>query len=65
MPTLYHAFDTRSFRPLWTLEALAIPYELKMPPFPPRARARDYLAVNPLGAVPAPVDGKVLEEAAW
>ncbi|RIX71485.1 glutathione S-transferase family protein, partial [Acidovorax cavernicola] len=28
------------------------PYELRMLPFPPRALARDYLALNPLGTVP-------------
>jgi glutathione S-transferase len=41
------------------LEELAIPYVLKMWPFPPRALARDYLAINPLGTVPLLVDGDV------
>lgn len=35
------------------LEELGLPYELKMLPFPPRALARPFLAVNPLGTVPA------------
>ena len=52
MLTLYHCQDARSFRPLWTLEEMGLPYELKMLPFPPRALAPDYLTVNPLGTVP-------------
>ncbi len=34
MNTLYHCAAARSFRPLWTLEELGLPYELKMLPFP-------------------------------
>lgn len=65
-PILYHGFDTRSFRPLWALEALAVPYELVMLPFPPRVRSRDYMAVNPLGTVPTFIDGalRITESAA-
>jgi len=59
MITLYHAFSARSFRPLWALEALGVPYELKMLPFPPRVLARDYLAINPLGTIPMLIDGEV------
>jgi glutathione S-transferase len=51
MLTLYHCHDARSFRPLWTLEEMGVPYELKMLSFPPRAAA-DYLEINPLGTVP-------------
>jgi glutathione S-transferase len=57
MLTLYHCHDARSFRPLWTLEEMGLPYELKMLPFPPRERVPDYLSVNPLGTVPAFFDG--------
>ena len=57
MLTLYHAFNARSFRPLWALEALGLTYELKMLPFPPRVLARDYLQINPLGTIPALIDG--------
>lgn len=53
MITLYHCVSARSFRPLWMLEELGQPYELKMLPFPPRALDRSYLAINPLGTVPA------------
>jgi glutathione S-transferase len=57
--TLYHCTAARSFRPLWALEELQIPYELKMLPFPPRAFAREYLALNPLGTIPLLIDGDV------
>jgi glutathione S-transferase len=55
---LYHCTDARSFRPLWALEELGLAYELTVMPFPPRYRAKDYLAVNPLGTIPALVDGQ-------
>jgi len=58
MITLYHAFNARSFRPLWALEALGLDYELKMLPFPPRVLAKDYLAINPLGTIPAFIEGE-------
>jgi glutathione S-transferase len=55
---LYHCADARSFRPLWALEELGLAYELRMLPFPPRFRAREYLEVNPLGTIPFFVDGE-------
>lgn len=57
MLTLYHCVSARSFRPLWTLEELGLPYELKMLPFPPRVLARAYLDINPLGTIPLLIDG--------
>ena len=57
MITLYHCVSARSFRPLWLLEELGLPYQLKMLPFPPRALAREFLQENPLGTVPLLVDG--------
>lgn len=59
MLILYHCMSARSFRPLWMLEELGLPYELKMLPFPPRVTEKSYLAVNPLGTVPALFDGDV------
>lgn len=59
MMTLYHCMSARSLRPLWMLEELGLPYELKMLPFPPRVFDKAYLAINPLGTVPALVDGEV------
>jgi glutathione S-transferase len=57
MITLYHCVDARSFRPLWALEELQLPYTLKILPFPPRVLAKEYLQINPLGTVPAFFDG--------
>jgi glutathione S-transferase len=59
MITLYHCIAARSFRPLWAVEELELPYELKMLPFPPRALDKTYLSINPLGTVPAFFDGDV------
>lgn len=60
MITLFHCMSARSFRPLWTLEELGLPYTLQMLPFPPRALAREFLKVNALGTVPALLDGELL-----
>ncbi|RAI58651.1 glutathione S-transferase family protein [Roseicella frigidaeris] len=59
MIVLHHCSDARSFRPLWTLEEMGLPYALRMLPFPPRAAAPDYLALNPLGTIPLLEDGEV------
>jgi len=59
MITLHHCVSARSFRPLWLLEELGLPYTLRMLPFPPRVHARHFLADNPLGTVPLFVDGPV------
>jgi glutathione S-transferase len=65
MITLYHCVSARSFRPLWMLEELQLPYELVMLPFPPRQFARSFLDVNPLGTVPAFADeGVTMTESA-
>ncbi|MFN3857367.1 MAG: glutathione S-transferase family protein [Caulobacter sp.] len=57
MIRLWHCADARSFRALWTLEELGLPYELKLLPFPPRFRSPEYLEVNPLGTIPFLEDG--------
>ena len=57
MLVLYHCVSARSFRPLWMLEELGAPYELRMLPFPPRMHRRDYLEINPLGTIPFLIDG--------
>ena len=59
MITLHHCVSARSFRPLWTLEEIGLPYALKLLPFPPRVMARSYLDINPLGTVPILFDGTV------
>lgn len=57
--TLYHCWQARSFRALWMLEELGLPYRLEMLPFPPRALAPEYLQINPLGTIPLLLDGPV------
>lgn len=60
---LWHCRDARSFRALWALEELGLPYELELVPFPPRARVEGYREVNPLGTVPAlEVGGALMTE---
>ena len=58
MITLYHAFNARSFRPLWALEELGLDYELTVMPFPPRVLAKEFKLINPSGTIPALVDGE-------
>ena len=50
--TLYHSRDARSFRCLWALEELSIPYRLVSMPFPPRFTTPSFVEVNPMGTVP-------------
>ena len=62
---LYHCRDARSFRVLWALEELGLPYELEVMPFPPRFRVEGYKELNPLGTVPAFfADGQLMTESA-
>ena len=58
MIELYHCKDARSFRALWALEELGLPYKLHTMPFPPRVRVPEYLEQNPLGTIPLLVDGE-------
>jgi glutathione S-transferase len=62
---LHHCRDARSFRVLWALEELGLPYELEVMPFPPRYRVEGYKELNPLGTVPAFfADGQLMTESA-
>ncbi|GAB4241874.1 MAG: glutathione S-transferase family protein [Methyloligellaceae bacterium] len=56
MIELYHCTGTRSFRALWALEEMQLPYRLHVLPFPPRSLQPGYLDLNPLGTVPLLVD---------
>jgi glutathione S-transferase len=58
MITLYHCADARSFRALWALEEVGVPYALELLPFPPRFMKREYLDINPLGTIPLLIDGE-------
>lgn len=57
---LYHCANTRSMRPLWALEEMGLDYELIALQFPPRVFHKDYKEVNPLGTIPAFVDGDLV-----
>ena len=59
MIELYHCNDARSFRALWALEELGLPYRLHVLPFPPRLLSEGFLDLNPLGTIPLLVDGDV------
>ncbi|MBN8228386.1 glutathione S-transferase family protein [Corallococcus macrosporus] len=57
---LYFAPRTRAVRPRWLLEELGVPYELvRLDLARQENTAPAYLAVNPLGELPALVDGDV------
>lgn len=59
MIVLHHCVGARSFRVLWTLEELQVPYQLVMLPFPPRVHVPQYLEINPAGTVPTLHDGDI------
>lgn len=62
-PTLYHCADARSLRCLWAAEEVGLDLDLFTLPFPPRAFAPEYKAVNPLATVPGWVEnGKLMTE---
>ena len=64
-PILYHCPDARSLRCLWAAEEAGMAIDLRLLPFPPRAFAPEYRAVNPLMTVPGWVeDGLLLTESA-
>lgn len=57
MMKLWHCANARSFRVLWALEELGLPYALVMLPFPPRWTKPEFLELNPLGTIPFFTDG--------
>lgn len=62
-PQLYHCADARSLRCLWTAEEVGMDIDLVTLPFPPRAFAPEYKAVNPLATVPGWVEnGRLMTE---
>jgi glutathione S-transferase len=62
-PVLYTCAGSRGLRATWTAAELGIELDLRMLPFPPRARKKEYLEVNPLGTIPALLhDGYLLTE---
>lgn len=57
-PKLWHCYNSRSLRALWTLEELGIDYDVETMTFPPRYTVEKYKEVNSLGTVPFFVDGE-------
>ena len=57
---LYHCSNARSMRCVWALEEMGLDYELETLQFPPRVFHKDYKDVNPLGTIPAFIDGDVV-----
>jgi glutathione S-transferase len=56
--TLYHASPSRSSIVLWMLEELGVPYDIKLLKLSEGDNVKpDYLAINPMGKVPALKDG--------
>src|SRR5580698_10355089 len=52
--TLYSCPETRSMRSLWLLNELGVPFDLVDMPFDHKfLRAKGYLAIHPLGRIPA------------
>lgn len=59
--TLYHAAQSRSATALWMLEEIGKPYELKIYRFDDGSlRSPEYLAINPMGKVPALKHGETV-----
>jgi glutathione S-transferase len=49
---LWHCANSRSMRPLWTMEEMGLDYELEVMQFPPRFLHAGYTDINPIGTVP-------------
>jgi glutathione S-transferase len=66
MLKIYHSKQSRSMRVVWLCEEIGLPYELEhLAMFTPEMKTREYLAIHPLGKVPAIDDeGFVLWETA-
>jgi glutathione S-transferase len=59
--TLYHAAPSRSSVALWMLEEIGEPYDVKLLSIKSgETRHPSYLAINPMGKVPALKDGDVV-----
>ncbi len=63
MIRLHHCHQTRSMRTLWLLNEIGVDFEVREHPFDRSLRSPEYLAINPVGRVPAlEIDGRVLWE---
>ncbi|WP_425090633.1 glutathione S-transferase family protein [Tropicimonas sp. S265A] len=63
MIRLHHSPQTRSMRTLWLLHELDVPFEVLTYPFDATLQRPEYLAMSPVGRVPAlEIDGEVMFE---
>ncbi|MEM0946895.1 MAG: glutathione S-transferase family protein [Pseudomonadota bacterium] len=63
MICLHHCHQTRSMRALWLLNELGVEFDVVVHPFGKTLRSKDYLALHPVGRVPAlELDGNVIWE---
>jgi glutathione S-transferase len=59
MIRLHHVAQSRSMRMLWLLHELGVPFEVQTWPFDKALRSPEFLALNPVGRVPAlEMDGR-------
>jgi glutathione S-transferase len=60
MITIHHSRNARSVRAIWLLEELGVQYVLAPVEFKPAAmKSAEYLALHPLGQIPAIEDGAI------
>jgi glutathione S-transferase len=59
MITVFGSLPTRSLRPIWALEELGIPYEVRHVDLRKRMEDSEFIAINPCGFLPALRDGNV------
>ncbi len=63
MIRLHHCHQTRSMRTLWLLNEIGIDFEVVVRSFDRSLRSPDYLAINPIGRIPAlEIEGRALWE---
>jgi glutathione S-transferase len=60
MITVFHAPRTRSLRVLWMLEEMGLPYRVRPVDFPRHYADEEFVRLNPVGSIPALMDGNVV-----
>jgi glutathione S-transferase len=60
MLTVFHAPRTRSFRVVWMLEEMALPYAVRPVDFPRHRHDAEFMRLNPAGTMPMLTDGEVV-----